>query len=86
VSDWGGLNSAVDSIRATTDLEMPGPPLRYGEALKGAVELGDVSESQHVDLSVRRLLHLLEQFKCLGKSTPVNGNDSEHAAISDITA
>ncbi|KAJ3529547.1 hypothetical protein NM208_g9707 [Fusarium decemcellulare] len=40
MSDWGGLNSTVESIRATTDLEMPGPPLRYGKALVEAVEGG----------------------------------------------
>ncbi|KAH7187184.1 beta-glucosidase [Fusarium oxysporum] len=59
MSDWGGLNSTVDSIRATTDLEMPGPPLRYGKALMKAVESGHISETQHVDPSVQRLLRLL---------------------------
>ncbi|CAK7234153.1 hypothetical protein SCUCBS95973_008837 [Sporothrix curviconia] len=36
MSDWGGLNSTIDSIHATTDLEMPGPPLRYGAVLADA--------------------------------------------------
>ncbi|KAH7109188.1 glycoside hydrolase superfamily [Dactylonectria macrodidyma] len=90
MSDWGGLNSTVESIRATTDLEMPGPPLRYGKALMVAVQRGEVSESQDVDPSVRRLLQLLEQFKCLGKSAPVNGTSEvdgpEPAVFCGITA
>ncbi|KAF4917987.1 Exo-alpha-(1-_6)-L-arabinopyranosidase [Colletotrichum viniferum] len=49
MSDWGGLNSTVDSIHATTDLEMPGPPLCYGKALLKAVESGAVSEEEHVN-------------------------------------
>jgi beta-glucosidase len=67
MSDWGGLNSTVDSIRATTDLEMPGPPLRYGKALMEAVQMGQVSEAEHVDPSVQRLLQLLQNFKLLGR-------------------
>ncbi|KAF7554849.1 hypothetical protein G7Z17_g2585 [Cylindrodendrum hubeiense] len=67
MSDWGGLNSTVESILATTDLEMPGPPLRYGTALMEAVQRGEVSESQDVDPSVKRLLQLLTKFDCLGE-------------------
>ncbi|KAF1963702.1 putative glycosyl hydrolase [Byssothecium circinans] len=59
MSDWGGLNDTVESIMATTDLEMPGPPIRYGRALAAAVRAGRVSEEEHVDPSVRRLLGLL---------------------------
>lgn len=59
--DWGGLNDTVDSVIAGTDLEMPGPPIRYGKALIKAVEEGRVSETEHVDASVRRLLKLLSK-------------------------
>ncbi|CAG9950549.1 unnamed protein product, partial [Clonostachys rosea f. rosea IK726] len=59
MSDWGGLNDTVKSILATTDLEMPGPPMRYGRALKDAVLNGDVSEKCHINPSVERLLKLL---------------------------
>lgn len=71
MSDWGGLNDTVGSILATTDLEMPGPPLRYGESLTKAVKQGLVSESKHVDPSVRRLLVLLEASGCLYE--PIQG-------------
>lgn len=67
MSDWGGLNDTVESIKATTDLEMPGPPVRYGEALVAAVRAGKISESEHIDPSVRRLLNLLQKTSLLGK-------------------
>lgn len=62
MSDWGGLNETVKSILATTDLEMPGPPLRYGENLLHAVRAGLVSEQEHINPSVRRLLELAERL------------------------
>jgi beta-glucosidase len=90
MSDWGGLNSTVDSIQATTDLEMPGPPLRYGKALMKAVESGHVSETQHVDPSVQRLLRLLNQFHCLDSIRTANGhgdqNGSDQLNAMDIAA
>jgi beta-glucosidase len=61
MSDWGGLNDTVKSMVAGTDLEMPGPPIRYGMALLAAVNAGQVSEKDHLDASVRRLLRLLDQ-------------------------
>lgn len=61
MSDWGGTNDTVQSIVAGTDLEMPGPPIRYGKALTEAVKAGKVSEKDHLDRSVRRLLRLLDR-------------------------
>ncbi|KZL74152.1 beta-glucosidase B [Colletotrichum tofieldiae] len=76
MSDWGGLNDTVESILATTDLEMPGPPLRYGEKLARAVREGNVSETDHIDPSVLRLLRLLGKANLLQDvplaATPVN--------------
>lgn len=70
ISDWGGLNSTVGSIRATTDLEMPGPPLRYGKALEAAVKFGLVSEAEDVTPSVRRVLALLDRAELLACPGP----------------
>ncbi|KAH9226915.1 glycoside hydrolase family 3 protein [Colletotrichum gloeosporioides 23] len=80
MSDWGGLNSTVDSIRATTDLEMPGPPLRYGKALLKAVESGAVSEEEHINPSVERLLRLLARAQLLD-SPQQNGTNGIHEGI-----
>ncbi|KAI8287138.1 Beta-glucosidase B [Colletotrichum sp. SAR11_57] len=80
MSDWGGLNSTIDSIRATTDLEMPGPPLRYGKALLKAVESGAVSEEEHINPSVERLLRLLARAQLLD-SPQQNGTNGIHEGI-----
>lgn len=64
VSDWFGARSTVASARAGLDLEMPGPPAHYGEALRAAVESGKV-ESAQLDAMVRRLLraaHRVDAF------------------------
>lgn len=90
MSDWGGLNSTVGSIRATTDLEMPGPPLRYGKALKEAVQRGDVSSTEDVDPSVVRLLQLLDRSQCLGtteNNSCANGTkESQSPALTSCTS
>lgn len=79
MSDWGGLNATVGSIKATTDLEMPGPPIRYGPALEDAVRRGDVSEELDVNPSVRRLLRTLDRAGLLTpiESAPVTRGNSQ---------
>ncbi|KAL4961095.1 glycoside hydrolase [Aspergillus stella-maris] len=61
MSDWGGLNDTVLSIKATTDLEMPGPAFRYGKALEEAVRDGRVSEEEDINPSVLRVLKTLQR-------------------------
>ena len=43
ISDWYGLHSTVDGVKAGLDLEMPGPTLHRGARLVEAVERGEVS-------------------------------------------
>lgn len=76
MSDWGGCNSTVDSLIATTDLEMPGPPVRRGERLLKAINDGLVDETQHVDPSVVRVLQLLEKANLLPSLAEVNGHST----------
>ncbi|SCO90507.1 related to beta-glucosidase [Fusarium oxysporum] len=46
MSDWGGTNSVAAALNAGLDLEMPGPPrLRKEDAVKEALEQGDLTES-----------------------------------------
>ncbi|PLB53260.1 glycoside hydrolase [Aspergillus steynii IBT 23096] len=71
MSDWGGCNSTVESLIATTDLEMPGPPVRRGERLIKAIKDGHIDELQHVNPSVVRVLQLLEKAHLL-PSLPEN--------------
>ena len=81
MSDWGGLNDTTESILASTDLEMPGPPIRYGQALAEATRSGKVSENDHVNPSVRRLLRTLSRAGLLG-GLP-NGLSTEERATTD---
>jgi beta-glucosidase len=59
ISDWFGTHSAVASLRAGLDLEMPGPPRARGVHLRRAVDAGDVQERE-LDAAVARLLALGE--------------------------
>ncbi|KAH7376892.1 glycoside hydrolase superfamily [Plectosphaerella cucumerina] len=86
MSDWGGLNDTRGSIVATTDLEMPGPPLRYGNALRLSVQAGHVSEDKHIDPSVRRLLNLLKAAGLLEKARQDDGGMSSGLATNGTTA
>ncbi|RAH49610.1 uncharacterized protein BO95DRAFT_450144 [Aspergillus brunneoviolaceus CBS 621.78] len=80
MSDWGGLNSTVESLLATTDLEMPGPPVRRGERLLAAIQAGRIDVATHVDPSVRRMLQLLEQTGLLN-----NPSDSTEVSSKQTT-
>ncbi|PLB48748.1 glycoside hydrolase [Aspergillus steynii IBT 23096] len=75
MSDWGGLNSTVESLLATTDLEMPGPPICRGQRLLDAIRNGDINVAAHVDPSVRRMLQLLEKTGFLGNTEQIVGSE-----------
>jgi beta-glucosidase len=60
ISDWWGTKSTVASANAGLDLEMPGPPTYFGDALLKAVRDGEVSE-ETIDAKVRTLLETLEK-------------------------
>ena len=59
ISDWFGTHTAAESLEASLDLEMPGPPRERGDALLAAVRDGRTTEAR-VDESVRRLLRLAD--------------------------
>ncbi|KAL4794755.1 glycoside hydrolase superfamily [Aspergillus venezuelensis] len=77
MSDWGGLNSTVDSLLATTDLEMPGPPVRRGQRMLDAIQNDHIDVAAHVDPSVQRVLRLLERTGLL--DAPDSAEKSEQA-------
>ncbi|KAL4971693.1 glycosyl hydrolase family 3 C-terminal domain-containing protein [Aspergillus desertorum] len=78
MSDWGGLNNTVESLLATTDLEMPGPPVPRGQHLLDAIQDGRIDVAAHVDPSVRRVLQLLERTGLL--QSPGSTEKSEQTA------
>jgi beta-glucosidase len=59
VSDWFGLHSTVEAMRAGLDIEMPGPTLHRGDALVVAVESGEVDEHL-VDEAIDRIAALAD--------------------------
>lgn len=59
MSDWGGVNTVVESLKAGLSLEMPGPArVRKTEIVKAAVKRGDLLEST-LDERVTEVLNLL---------------------------
>jgi beta-glucosidase len=59
ISDWFGTHTAAESLEASLDLEMPGPPRERGDKLLAAVRSGATTEAR-VDEAVRHLLHLFD--------------------------
>ncbi len=60
LSDWWGTKSSAPSANAGLDLEMPGPPMHFGDTLLQAVRNGEVDENV-VDEKVRRLLQTMQR-------------------------
>lgn len=64
MSDWWGTMSTVGSALGGLDLEMPGPPARFGSNLASAIEAGEISAGVLEDKN-RRLLRLLTRVGAL---------------------
>lgn len=78
ISDWFGTHTAAESLEASLDLEMPGPPRERGDKLLAAVLAGETTEAR-IDEAVRRLLQLFN-WSGVGE---VSGE--ERTAVSDVT-
>ncbi|KAF9464848.1 glycoside hydrolase family 3 protein [Collybia nuda] len=59
MSDWIGVYSTAESIKAGLDLEMPGPSVMRGAALERSIIAEKVFPSD-IDTRVRKVLELLE--------------------------
>jgi len=68
ISDWLATQSTVPSVKAGMDLEMPGPPRRYGAKIVAAAARGELDEAA-VDACTRRILALLGKAGALGDPT-----------------
>ena len=86
VSDWGALYNGEPAARAATDLVMPGPDEKWGQALVEAVRAGRVAETD-IDAKVRRLMLLAARTGRLGgKGTgsslgPASSSAADAAAL-----
>jgi beta-glucosidase len=58
VSDWGAVHSTAPAANAGLDLEMPGPPVYFGDKLAAAVKAGLVGQAR-IDDAARRLIRLI---------------------------
>lgn len=77
VSDWFGCHSAVASLLAGLDIEMPGPPIERGGKLLAAVAAGECTEDD-VDRAVARVLALADWVDAAGTgTTEVHDTDTE---------
>lgn len=65
MSDWGATHSAIPSVIAGLDQEMPGAKY-YGQSLKAAIENGQVSMAT-LDEHVRRILVTMFRFGLFDK-------------------
>ncbi|MCP3934459.1 MAG: glycoside hydrolase family 3 protein [Actinomycetia bacterium] len=61
ISDWFGTRSTAGAANAGLDLEMPGPPRIFGDALVEAVKSGEVGEEVVRD-KARRVLVAMERM------------------------
>ncbi|GAA5896930.1 hypothetical protein JCM6882_007310 [Rhodosporidiobolus microsporus] len=58
MSDWTGVYSVDESIKAGLDVEMPGPPVMRGAAVNRAFQAGKLT-MEDIDERVRSVLNLL---------------------------
>ncbi len=82
MSDWGATHSTVASAKAGFDQEMPGGKY-YGQALKTAVENGQVSVA-NLDEHVRRILVMMFQHGLFDKPQPGNWSTNARSAKHDV--
>ena len=66
LSDWGGVKSTVPSLKASLDLEMPGPGKYYEKPLRKALKKGLVKEIE-IDNAALRMIKLILKTS-MGKS------------------
>lgn len=83
MSDWFGLHSTVEGLRAGVDLEMPGPTIHRGQKLLAALDSGEVS-IEEVKCSAHAVLTLLHRTAALesgGPALEVSRHDVEDVAL-----
>ncbi|KAI0057569.1 glycoside hydrolase family 3 protein [Artomyces pyxidatus] len=67
MSDWIGVYSTTESIKAGVDLEMPGPTVMRGKAVERALT-GEKLLPSDIDERVSKILQLVERAKASGIS------------------
>ncbi|KAG5718830.1 putative beta-glucosidase I [Termitomyces sp. T112] len=70
MSDWTGVYSTVEAIKAGLDLEMPGPSPFRGKALERSI-IAEKLFPEDIDVRVRKVLELIKHAHASG--IPFNG-------------
>lgn len=81
MSDWFGAQSTAPSALAGLDLEMPGPPIHYGERLVAAVTSGEVP-ARVIRVRAQKVLELIEalgRFDGDERPQPASSRDERRA-------
>jgi beta-glucosidase len=78
MSDWYGLHSTVDALRAGLDLEMPGPTLHRGQKLVDAVN-GGLVDGQLVRTAAANVLRLMDRVGAFEDGGPGPETTSDSA-------
>ena len=85
ISDWGGVHTTVDAVKAGMNVEMPGQRF-FGQALLDSVKVGKVSEDV-INQRVREILRVRLTVKPIpheqANKTPV-GNAEEMATALEV--
>ena len=84
LSDWGGVKSTVPSLKASLDLEMPGPGKYYEKPLRKALKKGLVTEKEIDEASLRMIKLILKTS--LGKNYEKSNVMDENKRIANKVA
>ena len=78
VTDWGAMNDRVESLKAGTELEMPGSNSGNDEKIFEAVQSGELDESI-LDQAVERILNLIAKAEPALAQTHTYDQKAHHA-------
>ena len=82
VTDWGGNNDGVESLRCGNQLEMPGTPDRPEEVIK-AIEAGQLDESVLDDAVIKLLEIVFDTMENGVNKAPEKFDVEEHHAAAE---
>ena len=87
VSDWGAVHATAAAANVGADLEMPGPPLWFGDKLLTAVRAGEVPLAR-IDDAARRLCRLIVRTGALDGGPAPTGElrTARHRRIAEDAA
>lgn len=83
MSDWFGLHSTAEAIRAGVDLEMPGPTRHRGDQLVAAVRNGsvDTADVRRAAVNVVRFLQRVDAFADGAPGPETERDDPDDVAL-----